>query len=862
MSTKVHHITIVFLFLLLSAGLYAAEIQGIVSDQQGQAIPEVQVSACSFTTQGDSISYHTTTAADGSYKLENLLPGTYKLICTHPLYFPYRSEPFTLNDAVSLLMNVMLTARENNCTNSVSGHVYSAPPLLPAFIPLAGANVFLTSNNSTFPTYYTKSNDDGLYEFKNILPGIYYLSAEAFGHTPQYNIDTIQVTDGADIAGVDIYLVPVDPSERVRLSGHVWSAENDDPAQYVPQPVYPAYITLTPSIYYMQNQDSSGFIVPRPEPPSITVINNPDGSYDIPNIPKGFYNVSCSARGFKTEYIRNLDLSTGDVTQDFYLTPITIPPRGRITGKVHFDGSNLPVVHAYISFYPVDRNGPAIVPADSNFSPDCPQFRGVFTNEQGEYHAYLPQGKYYVSCEYNYLWDRAKYFYQEFYDDAHSLADATPVAVLPEQTTNDINFGIPSALPVPAVTVTGRVTDDQNNPLAKALVRVQQIYLPIMAINSCDCGTHIGYTDEDGYYTIRFKLEQVQSFLSLGPFPLNSFIVSAEKPGYRIEFYKEKPEPFLADVLFAFGDTVFTNIDFTLEPFVGSNSISGIITTENGQPLVNAFVIGARITSGEIAFTFTDSLGRYTLNNLQEDYYYLLFAAQGYIPEFYDNAYIWEDAKPVLAKGQITGIDASLTAMYRNSSVGILSGVIKNENDQSLQGVLVLIKNKDGEVLNYGISDEHGTYQIQGVPDGSQQICVSKVNYASSTTWIDFNFNESSLLLMNFTLSGEPVQVPKDNKPQTMVPTQIELLANYPNPFNPATHIRFGLPTAQQVKLVIYDILGREVVQLIDADMSAGMHDVLWDGTDHTGRPAASGIYFYALQGDGFRLVKKMILNR
>ncbi len=858
MSTKVYHFII--LTLLLISSLSAAGLQGTVNDQLGRSITGTQVSACGYDASGDSIFYNTMSGFEGEFSFSNMKAGTYYLSCTHAGYLPYRTEPFTLVETTTLFMNITLQRTDLDCVNSISGHVYSAPPLLPAFIPLADADVFLVNN---IWSYHTRSTQDGLYEFKNIQPGIYYLSAEAFGHVPQTNIDTIEVVEGSDIAGQDIYLVPVDPAELVKLSGQVWSAAITD--QNIPRPVYPAYITLMPGRIYILNEDSSGIVAPDTVYPLITVMNNPDGSYEIPGIPKGYYNVSCRARGYESEYVFLLDLTSGDVVQDFYLNPVTIPPVGHITGKVYFDNIGSPVTSAYISFFTIDGGGLPIILSDSSNTPGSPRPFGVYTDSTGEYIASLPPGKYYISCEYDYMFDCSSAYcigypvYHEFYDDVHRLADATPVTVLAEQTTPEINFGIPFAPVVPMVTVTGRVTDDHNTPLEGALVRVWQIDVPVMIANS-NCRIYTGYTDEDGYYKINFKLQEFIPDPTLTPFPVYGFMVSAEKSGYQTEFYQEKSEPYLADKLIAFGDTVFSKIDFTLEPRLGTNSISGVIQSAAGEALSDVFVIAARRSTGEIVFTFSDNFGRYTLGNLKEDYYYILFAARHYIPEFYDNVYFWEEVTPVLAAGAVSGIDASLTPLWRHFNWGMLTGIIRDENGQPLDGAMVMIKNQSGEVMNYGLSDGSGSYQIQGLPDGRNQICVSKVNYSGNTTWFDFDASDFEVLLLNFTLNWNPAEIPDD--PAEGVPTRIELMANYPNPFNPQTHIQFGLPAAQQVSLEVYDILGRQVAQLLNANLAAGVHTVIWNGTDHTGRSVSSGIYFYALQGDGFRLVKKMLLNR
>jgi len=89
------------------------------------------------------------------------------------------------------------------------------------------------------------------------------------------------------------------------------------------------------------------------------------------------------------------------------------------------------------------------------------------------------------------------------------------------------------------------------------------------------------------------------------------------------------------------------------------------------------------------------------------------------------------------------------------------------------------------------------------------------------------------------------------------------LYPNYPNPFNSHTIISYELPERGQVTLTIYDILGREVVTLVDDVQSSGVHQVTWHGRDKKGGDVPSGIYFYNIQFRGARQKNgKMILIR
>ena len=92
------------------------------------------------------------------------------------------------------------------------------------------------------------------------------------------------------------------------------------------------------------------------------------------------------------------------------------------------------------------------------------------------------------------------------------------------------------------------------------------------------------------------------------------------------------------------------------------------------------------------------------------------------------------------------------------------------------------------------------------------------------------------------------------------IPTDYILGQNYPNPFNPVTSINYQIPTDQRVKLSIYNILGQEVITLVNKEQFAGKYTVRWNGVTDQFTEVSSGTYFYVLQTSNFRQVKKMAL--
>jgi len=99
-----------------------------------------------------------------------------------------------------------------------------------------------------------------------------------------------------------------------------------------------------------------------------------------------------------------------------------------------------------------------------------------------------------------------------------------------------------------------------------------------------------------------------------------------------------------------------------------------------------------------------------------------------------------------------------------------------------------------------------------------------------------------------------------DNYSDYLIPADFQFDQNYPNPFNPTTTFSFSLPYPTDVKLEIYNVLGRKVTTLLDKALAAGRHTVDWDGRDGDGSPVASGVYFARLNADKFTSTKKMVV--
>jgi hypothetical protein len=114
---------------------------------------------------------------------------------------------------------------------------------------------------------------------------------------------------------------------------------------------------------------------------------------------------------------------------------------------------------------------------------------------------------------------------------------------------------------------------------------------------------------------------------------------------------------------------------------------------------------------------------------------------------------------------------------------------------------------------------------------------------------------------IEFLLPGEVNTAIVELADAGVLPTTAELIGNYPNPFNPSTHLRFALPQAAAVRLDIYDGLGQRIRTLVDGQLAGG-YQTVWDGRNRAGFNAASGVYYARLQVGDFQQTKALALIR
>jgi xylan 1,4-beta-xylosidase len=94
------------------------------------------------------------------------------------------------------------------------------------------------------------------------------------------------------------------------------------------------------------------------------------------------------------------------------------------------------------------------------------------------------------------------------------------------------------------------------------------------------------------------------------------------------------------------------------------------------------------------------------------------------------------------------------------------------------------------------------------------------------------------------------------------VPGKFSLEQNFPNPFNPSTTVSYRLSAVSHVTLRIFDMLGREIVTLVNNEQAAGQYTAQWDAKNKNGEDLSSGVYFYQLRAGEFVSTNKMIFMK
>tara|TARA_B100001029_G_scaffold41239_1_gene32144 strand:- start:280 stop:819 length:540 start_codon:yes stop_codon:yes gene_type:complete len=150
------------------------------------------------------------------------------------------------------------------------------------------------------------------------------------------------------------------------------------------------------------------------------------------------------------------------------------------------------------------------------------------------------------------------------------------------------------------------------------------------------------------------------------------------------------------------------------------------------------------------------------------------------------------------------------------------------------------------------------------IPDGLQiaVVDIAERNVSYSLLEQGIMINKNSNLSYDLKLVAGDLDYVNRTAEEILsnIPSEFSLGQNYPNPFNPLTKMDYTLPKRSRVNISIYNVLGQEIVTLVNEEQSYGYHSIAWNGTDQMGRAMASGVYFTRMVSETFSQTKKMLL--
>lgn len=313
-----------------------------------------------------------------------------------------------------------------------------------------------------------------------------------------------------------------------------------------------------------------------------------------------------------------------------------------------------------------------------------------------------------------------------------------------------------------------------------------------------------------------------------------------------------------------YGDVA--DCDILLDPAL--NTISGtVVDDESGDGLTQVMVIAyepsghpvglAMSNYDMVSGTVVDMGGGFTIPGLRPGAYYLrtfaLSSAFGLSDQLLSVVDMVGGGGTDVLGGLLGGELGGFTALF-----DLEFGLYADQWHHNIAAPMVLdFQTFLVNLLAYGLPSSYDNSILpiflplpmgEIIPEG---VSVVNVTEGSAVTGVEFRLHKISL----DDVTGVDV-----NKNQ--IPDQFTVYPNYPNPFNPATTLTFAAPEAGQVRVVIYDALGRQVREMVNGFMPAGTHALQWDGRSDGGEMAASGVYLARFSTNGAQKTIKMVFMK
>jgi len=286
-------------------------------------------------------------------------------------------------------------------------------------------------------------------------------------------------------------------------------------------------------------------------------------------------------------------------------------------------------------------------------------------------------------------------------------------------------------------------------------------------------------------------------------------------------------------------------------------------TNQDSMDVVIADIQSGQTSTLETVFGISGPIPSHSYWGL-DDYIYLNLPDSNYVPQLF-RIHSSNGSLTQLTENEFCRLLASNDTQLEKLAFAILDTVREywlydfESNETSYLGHI------EGSTVEHGIGGTVPTHQTWS-PDNSK-IAIGGVwatgIYTPGPINIFDTVTDSFTTLVDSTWppcfwvgeTGEQVSIIDETLPITY-----NLYNAYPNPFNPVTTLHYNLPEGSYVDIIVYDILGKVVNNLVDGNQSSGYKSVQWNATNNAGQPVSAGLYLYTIQAGDFRQTKKMVL--
>lgn len=307
-------------------------------------------------------------------------------------------------------------------------------------------------------------------------------------------------------------------------------------------------------------------------------------------------------------------------------------------------------------------------------------------------------------------------------------------------------------------------------------------------------------------------------------------------------------------------------------------AISGRVVHTNGTPVTKGIVKALkydRLLNSVVVIDTAgiQSNGNYIIRNVSNDTVDIMVFPNDedldnppppkFVPTYYagdyDGTIYWASSNSFYVNNNVFNINVKVFSTTGTGGDNFISGgvfVAPPAVSGLKDAIVYAIDLNTSEFKGYSVSRTGGPYDVNNIPPSSYRMICDRMGYFSAER--NVTLGSVNLDTINFYLTG--VSVIGIEPIGNNIPSEFKLGQNYPNPFNPSTSIEFSVPKKSlsqesEVRLAVYDMLGREIEVLLNNKLQPGNYRVSWNASKYS-----SGIYFYRIISKEFTDTRKMIL--